>query len=82
MSAYSYDNRKKAMDPSILGTRPHELAEMDDEERKEALFDALMRASDLLGEVAKAFSKDLGGDKDDVVSAARSVSGVARKMKR
>lgn len=78
---YSYDRTAAHFDPSILGIEPSQLEEMDEDERKEALFDALMRAADLANAIAKAFSKDLGAERAEVVEASRALAKVGRKVR-
>lgn len=80
--AYSYD-RTAGFDPSILGLSPEDLKAMDPEERKEALFESLMRAADIAEHTARAFEADLSpSERAAVVSTSKEISQLARRLKR
>ena len=67
------------VDPSILGIRPSDIVEMDDDERRSAAFDSLMRAVDLLEQVSRAFPKDV--DRKVIGDAAKAVIQHARRLR-
>jgi len=79
-----YDRRGKTavFDPSILGITSEELAEMDEEERREALWDSLNRAADIAQHTADAFKADLpSSERGQVLQAFRILRDVARKTR-
>ena len=78
-----YDRRgKTAFDPSILGITPEELAEMDDEEQHEALWESLNRAADIAQHTANAFKGVLpSSERSQVMQAFRILRDVARKTR-
>jgi len=53
---------------------------MDEDERMEALGDALNRAADLAESIAAAFRFNLGGSQQTVIQASRALKSVARKI--
>ena len=81
MSRYTYERTATTFDPSILGIYPDELKDMEPEERKEALYEHLMRASDVAEHTARAFKDDLSpSDHSAVMSAAKELSQLARRL--
>lgn len=81
MSRYSYDRTATTFDPSILGIYPDEIKDMDTEELKEALYEHLMRASDVAEHTARAFKDSLSAsDHSAILSAAKDLSQLARRL--
>ncbi len=67
-----------AIDVSVLGYSAEDIAEMDAEERANAMREVLNRAADMLQAAADAFATELAWQRADVRAAAQSVLAVAR----
>lgn len=76
---YDYRAKTAHFDPSILGINQHDWAVMDEEERAVFIKDALHRASDLCGEIVRAFQADLNSsERSEITQVARKLSNLAR----
>ena len=70
---------RQTWDPSAFGLTRSELSGMDEEERQEALSDALNRAADLLQASASAFRAELGPLRSKITDAADTVIARTRR---
>jgi hypothetical protein len=71
----------EAFDASVLGYTASELAHMDDDERAEAMRDAINRIADLADAAGDAFKADLSAaDRAALKQVATSMAKVARKL--
>lgn len=81
MSSYRYERTAATFDPSILGIYPDEIKDMDPEERTEAIYEHLMRASDVAEHTVRAFEENLShADRSTILSVAKELSQLARRL--
>lgn len=68
-----------SFDPSIIGISYDEIAEMDAEDRNEAIVDSIFRAADIAQAVIAAFGREMSqAERDAINDAANQMIAVAR----
>ena len=81
MKGMKQSSVRTALDPSILGWEPSDIAEMDTEEKQDACIDSLMRAADLAEQTARAFSGVLTSEeRSSVLRGMAAIRQVGRKI--
>lgn len=67
-------------DPSVLGVRKEDLAEMGPDERQEEMVDAIFRAADLIEAIDGAFEQELGEWSSKLKQAAKILKDLGHEI--